>query len=60
MNAAVQIVARRSGQRPGWPTQTLLWLLIVRQIILLFPQARLYYVLLVTGSLRPLVLCLAF
>ena len=57
-NAALQAVTQRGGHRPGWPAQTLLWLLVVRQIINLFPQTRPFYILLVTGSLRPLVLCL--
>ncbi len=59
LNAALQIVTRRAGHRPGWPVQALLWLLVARQIINLFPQARPFYILLVTGTLRPLVLCLA-
>ncbi len=57
-NAALQIVTRRGGHRPGWPVQALLWLLVVRQIINLFPQTRPFYFDLVTGSLRPLVFCL--
>ena len=59
VNAALQVVTRRGGHRPGWPLQTLLWLLVVRQIINLFPQTRPFYFDLVTGSFRPLVLCLA-
>lgn len=59
VNAAFQIVTRRSGHRPGWPLQTLLWLLVARQIINLFPQTRPFYFQFVTGSFRPLVLCLA-
>ena len=59
VNTALQIVTRRGGHRPGWPLQTLLWLLVARQIINLFPQTRPFYFGLVTGSLRPLVLCLA-
>ena len=55
----LQIVTRRAGHRPGWPALTLLWLLAVRQIINLFPQTRPFYILLVTGAFRPLVLCLA-
>lgn len=56
---ALQLAGRRLGHRPGWPVQTLLWLLIARQIISLFPQARPFYLLLVTGAPRPLILLLA-
>ena len=58
VNAGLQIFTRRTGHRPGWPVQMLLWLLIIRQIVSLFPQARPLYILLVTGPLRPLALCL--
>ncbi len=58
LNTALQVFVRRTGHRPGWPVQTLLWLVIVRQIINVFPQTRPYWILLVTGPLRPLVLCL--
>jgi small-conductance mechanosensitive channel len=51
------IVVRRFGHHPGWPVQTLLWLVVVRQIVNLFPQSRPYYLDLITGPLRPLVLC---
>ena len=59
LNIGLQVIARRAGHRPGWPTQILLWLLVARQIINLFPQTRPFYIYLVTGSLRLLVLCLA-
>ncbi len=58
VNAALQVVTRRSGHRPGWPLQALLWLLVARQIINLFPQTRPFYFDFVTGPFRPLVLCL--
>ena len=58
LNTALQVFVRRTGHRPGWPVQTLLWLLLARQIINVFPQTRPYWILLVTGPLRPLVLCL--
>ena len=58
LNTALQVFVRRTGHRPGWPVQTLLWLVVVRQIVNVFPQTRLYWILLVTGPLRPLVLCL--
>jgi small-conductance mechanosensitive channel len=51
------IVVRRFGHHPGWPVQTLLWLVVVREIVNLFPQSRPYYLDLITGPLRPLVLC---
>ena len=58
-NTGLQVYARRTGRRPGWPVQALLWVLVVRQIVNLFPQTRPFYVLGVTGPLRPLALCLA-
>jgi small-conductance mechanosensitive channel len=57
--AGLQIATRRAGHRPGWPALTLLWLIVFRQVINLFPQTRPFYIFLVTGSLRPLILCLA-
>ena len=53
------VISRRFGHHPGWPVQALLWLLVVRQIVVLFPQTRPFYLDLVTGPLRPLVLCIA-
>ncbi len=58
LNTSLQVFVRRTGHRPGWPVQTLLWLAVLRQVINLFPQTRPYWILLVTGPLRPLVLCL--
>lgn len=59
VNGVLWLVIRRFGHSPGWPVQTLLWLLALRQIMVLFPQTRPYYLDLVTGPLRPLVLCIA-
>ena len=59
VNTALQVYVRRTGHRPGWPVQALLWLLVFRQVVNLFPQSRPFYLLLVTGALRPLALCLA-
>ncbi len=58
LNTGLQVFVRRTGHRPGWPVQALLWLVVVRQIINLFPQTRPFWILLVTGPLRPLMLCL--
>ena len=58
VNGGLQVFVRRTGHRPGWPVQTLLWLWVIRQIVSLFPQTRSFYLLLVTGTLRPLVLIL--
>ena len=58
LNTALQVFVRRTGHRPGWPVQTLLWLVVARQIINLFPQTRPFWLLLVTGQTRPLMLCL--
>ena len=58
LNTALQVFVRRTGHRPGWPVQALLWLVVVRQIINLFPQTRPFWFLLVTGPVRPLMLCL--
>ena len=58
LNVVLRVIARRTRHRLGWPTQTLLWLVVVREILNLFPQTRPFYILLVTGTLRPLVLCL--
>ncbi len=58
INGVLWFVSRRFGHHPGWPVQTLLWLLVIRQIVVLFPQTRPYYLDLVTGPLRPLVLCI--
>ena len=57
-NGGLQLFVRRTGRRPGWPVQALLWLVVFRQIINLFPQTRPFWILLVTGTLRPLLLCL--
>lgn len=57
VNGVLWLVTRRFGHHPGWPAQTLLWLVVVRQIVVLFPQTRPYYLDLITGPLRPLVLC---
>ncbi len=57
VNTGLQVFVRRTGHRPGWPVQALLWLLVFRQTINLFPQTRPFWILLVTGPLRPLVLC---
>ena len=59
VNTGLQVFVRRTGYRPGWPVQALLWLLVFRQVINLLPQTRPFYLLLVTGTLRPLVLILA-
>ena len=57
INGVLWMISRRFGHHPGWPVQTLPWLLVIRQIVILFPQTRPYYLDLITGPLRPLVLC---
>ncbi|MGI4787567.1 MAG: mechanosensitive ion channel family protein [Janthinobacterium lividum] len=54
----LQIAARHTHHRLGWPTPTLLWFIVIRQTVNLFPLTRSFYFHLVTGTLRPLVLCL--
>ncbi len=58
VTVALRSAVRRTGHRLGWPAPTLLWLMVARQVVNLFPQTRPAYVLLVTGPLRPLVLAL--
>ncbi len=59
VNVLLRLGVRRLGHRLGWPVQALLWLVAALHVIVLFPQTRPLNILLITGPLRPLTLCLA-
>ncbi len=54
----IWIVARRWLGKPGWPIQLLIWILIVRRVLDLFPLTRPLNDALWAGALRPLTLFL--
>lgn len=59
LNVLLRLGMARFGHHLGWPLQLMLWLILAVRIINLFPQTRPFNILLITGPLRPLTLCLA-
>ncbi len=57
LNGLARLVSGRTKHRLGVPVQVLLWVILGFRVFDLFPQTRLINLLLLTGLLRPLTLC---
>jgi small-conductance mechanosensitive channel len=62
VGAVVQLLLRYGARRwhgdPGWPIQVLLWLMVVRSVLFLFPQTRPVDTFLLYGVARPFTILL--